>query len=43
VPRGGLPITERVCWKILSLPLYPELSDADVDRVIAAVCGYFSR
>ena len=39
VPVGGLPVTERICQQILSLPLYPELSDADVDRVIAAVCS----
>jgi dTDP-4-amino-4,6-dideoxygalactose transaminase len=40
---GGLPVTECVCRQILSLPLYPELVDADVDRVIAAVRGFFSR
>jgi dTDP-4-amino-4,6-dideoxygalactose transaminase len=40
---GGLPVTERICRQILSLPLYPELTDADVDRVIAAVRGFFSR
>ncbi len=43
LPPGGLPVTERVCQQILSLPLYPELSDADVDRVIAAVRGFFIR
>ena len=42
LPPGGLPITERGCRQILSLPIYPELSDADVDRVIAAVRGFFS-
>jgi dTDP-4-amino-4,6-dideoxygalactose transaminase len=42
LPPGGLPITERVCREILSLPLYPELSDADVERVIAAVRGFFA-
>jgi dTDP-4-amino-4,6-dideoxygalactose transaminase len=43
VPPGGLPVTERICRQILSLPLYPELSDADVDRVIATVRGFFAR
>ncbi len=43
LPLGGLPVTERVCQQILSLPLYPELSDADVDRVIATVHGFFTR
>jgi len=37
LPPGGLPVTERVCRRILSLPLYPELGDAKVDRVIAAI------
>jgi len=40
---GGLLVTERVCQKILSLPLYPELSDADVDSVIATIRGFFAR
>ena len=43
VPAGGLPVTERLCQQILSLPLYPELSDADVDRVVATVRGFFAR
>ena len=29
----GLPVTEAVCREILSLPLYPELTDAQVGRV----------
>ena len=43
LPSAGLPVTERVCQEILSLPLYPELSDADVERVIATVRGFFTR
>jgi dTDP-4-amino-4,6-dideoxygalactose transaminase len=42
VPPGGLPVTERVCQQILSLPLYPELSNADVDSVIASIRGFFT-
>ncbi|WP_300297788.1 DegT/DnrJ/EryC1/StrS aminotransferase family protein [Ferrovibrio sp.] len=34
---GGLPRTERAAKSVLSLPLYPQLSDADVDTVIATV------
>ncbi len=37
LPRGGLPVSESLCQKVISLPIYPELSDADVDRVITAV------
>jgi dTDP-4-amino-4,6-dideoxygalactose transaminase len=34
---GGLPLTERICGEILSLPLHPFMTDEDVERVIAAV------
>jgi dTDP-4-amino-4,6-dideoxygalactose transaminase len=33
---GSLPITERAANEVVSLPMYPELSDAEVERVIAA-------
>jgi dTDP-4-amino-4,6-dideoxygalactose transaminase len=41
LPEGGLRVTERLCRRIVTLPMYPELDDADADRVIAAVGGYF--
>lgn len=34
---GGLPNTERAAKAVLSLPLFPQLQDAEVDTVIAAV------
>lgn len=34
---GGLPNTERAAGQILSLPMFPQLSQADVDRVAQAV------
>lgn len=37
IPPGGLPATDEAAGRILSLPLYPELEEAEVDRVIAAV------
>ena len=43
LPTGGLPVTERICHQIISLPLYPELSDPDVDRVIATMHEFFAR
>jgi dTDP-4-amino-4,6-dideoxygalactose transaminase len=33
---GGLPITEEIAKQIISLPMYPELSKADVTAVIEA-------
>ena len=34
---GDLPETERAYLRLLSLPLFPTLESADVDRVVAAV------
>jgi dTDP-4-amino-4,6-dideoxygalactose transaminase len=38
---GDLPVTEKACGQILSLPIFPELDDARVDRVIEAVRDFF--
>jgi UDP-2-acetamido-2-deoxy-ribo-hexuluronate aminotransferase len=35
--QPALPVTEQLAERVLSLPLHPELSDADADAVIAAV------
>jgi dTDP-4-amino-4,6-dideoxygalactose transaminase len=32
-----LPIVERVCQEVLSLPLFPELSPEQQDQVITAI------
>lgn len=37
LPSGALPVSERLGDTVLSLPLYPELSLADVDTVAAAL------
>jgi dTDP-4-amino-4,6-dideoxygalactose transaminase len=34
---GDFPIAEKVCGQLLSLPLYPEMKDVQVDEVAAAV------
>jgi dTDP-4-amino-4,6-dideoxygalactose transaminase len=39
---GSLPITEKQAQQILSLPIYPELTDTEVARVIAVVRSFFS-
>jgi dTDP-4-amino-4,6-dideoxygalactose transaminase len=33
------PVADRVCSQVLSLPMYPSLSDVEVDRVIGGVRG----
>ena len=35
--KGSLPITEAAADRILSLPLYPEMSIGDVERVSSIV------
>jgi dTDP-4-amino-4,6-dideoxygalactose transaminase len=38
-PRG-LPVTERLCREIVSLPIHPGLSDADVEAVCDALLAF---
>jgi dTDP-4-amino-4,6-dideoxygalactose transaminase len=38
---SGLGVTERAAAQILSLPIYPQLSDEAVDRVIARIRCFF--
>lgn len=37
LPAGGLPVTESLGGKILSLPMYPELSASSVNKIICAI------
>ena len=38
---GSLPHTEAAMREVISLPVYPELSDEALDRVVTAVREYF--
>jgi dTDP-4-amino-4,6-dideoxygalactose transaminase len=40
---SGLGLTERAAGQILSLPMYPQLSDAEVDRVISEISEFFAN
>ena len=40
-PEIELPVVERVAREILSLPMHPDLTDAEVEHVIAAVESFF--
>ena len=40
---GQLPVTEEVAATCLSLPLYPEMSDAQQDAVVAAVRAFLGQ
>lgn len=37
---GGVPVTEKLAERVMSLPMHPYLSEADQDKVIAAVAGF---
>lgn len=39
--EGSLPVTERVARKILSLPMFPELTEAQIDRVAQAIRAFY--
>ena len=40
---GSCPEAERAAGEVLSLPVYPELSAAQRDEVVAAVRGFYGR
>ena len=37
---GGMSVTESLCGEILSLPMYPELSEPEVSHVIESVLAF---
>jgi dTDP-4-amino-4,6-dideoxygalactose transaminase len=39
--KGAFPETERACAEVLALPVYPELTDGQVERVAEAVLGFY--
>ena len=43
VAKDGLPVTVEIADRILSLPIYPELSGRDADRVIASIRRSFDE
>jgi dTDP-4-amino-4,6-dideoxygalactose transaminase len=38
---GAFPVAERLAAEVLSLPLFPELEEEEVDRVVDAVAAYY--
>ena len=43
LPRGSLPVTESAAGRILSLPMFPTLSEAQQERVVEAVLRVIAR
>ena len=40
--RGSLPVTERAMDEVLSLPIYPELTDAQQDQVVDSIRRFYA-
>jgi len=40
-PRGQLPVTERVCSEVLTLPLHSFMREGDVEYVCEAIADFF--
>jgi len=38
--RGDFPVAEKCADEILSLPLYPELQEAEIERIVAAITSF---
>ena len=38
---GSLPVTEKATQEVVSLPIYPELTDAQQDAVVAAIREFY--
>jgi dTDP-4-amino-4,6-dideoxygalactose transaminase len=36
----SLPLTEKSAASVISLPMFPELTQAEIDYVIATVCAW---
>jgi perosamine synthetase len=41
--RAKLPVAEQVWKRIISLPLFPGITDEEASKVIGAVSGFFAR
>jgi len=41
--QGGFPESERASKEVISLPVYPELKQSQLDEVIEAVRGFYAR
>jgi len=42
-PRSPMPVTERVCEEILTLPLHSNMTTETVDRVIDAIREHLTK
>jgi len=40
---GGLPVTEECSRQILSLPLYPEMAESEIEEVSSQIENFFKK
>jgi dTDP-4-amino-4,6-dideoxygalactose transaminase len=41
--KGDFPIAERLTEEVLALPMFPELSMAEQERVVSAIAEFYRR
>jgi len=41
--KGDLPVTEQVCDEILSLPIYPELKDEQIEHIASKIKEFYKK
>jgi dTDP-4-amino-4,6-dideoxygalactose transaminase len=41
--HGAFPEAERASAEVLSLPIYPELTSAQLDEVVGAIRAFYGR
>lgn len=39
--RGSFPVAEKASEEVLALPVYPELTEPDQDRIVSTIAGFF--
>ena len=42
VPTGSLPETEKACEETLALPIFPEMTDEEVEYIVEKIAVFFS-
>ncbi|MEE9190994.1 MAG: DegT/DnrJ/EryC1/StrS family aminotransferase, partial [Candidatus Aerophobetes bacterium] len=40
--KGDLPVSEKACQEVISLPMYPELKEEQIEFVVREIKNFFS-